>query len=82
MRLKVPEVERLENLLANPDLFAAIAAGYRRQAHADCVADSVHEKRRQPRRGRHDPFHSHSGLGEPHVEREIGFRREATVDRN
>src|SRR5881628_1430551 len=78
----MPDVERLADLLADPDLLTAIAAGCWRQAPPDRSADPLQEKSRESRGRSHDTLHAHPGFREPQVEREIGFRCKAAVNRD
>ncbi len=80
LRREDAEPERLEDLLGDLDLLGPVAAGPRREGHADRVADPFLEEDGQPGRARHDALHSHARLGEAEVERVVGAGRQAPVD--
>ena len=80
LRGEAPETERLEDLLRHLHLFGPVAAGRRRQGHADGVADALLQQDAEPRRAGDDPLGAEPGLGQPEVERVVAAGREHAVD--
>ena len=76
------QAERLEQLAGGVHLFAAVAAGLRRQRDANRVADAFREQHAHRRRRPHEPLQSHAGFGEAEMQRLVGLARQRAIDRN
>ena len=74
------QAERLQDLARGVHLFAPIAAGPRRERHANRVADAFVQQNRQRRRRPRDALHAHAGFGEAEVQRLIRLLREVAID--
>src|SRR5690606_19541923 len=71
LRREAAQLHRLEDLLRNADFFRAVAAGTRRERHADRVADPFLQQDGEARGGCDDALHAEAGLGESEVERVV-----------
>src|SRR6185436_13713899 len=82
LRREVTEPERLEDLLADPHLLGAVAAGSGSEAGADGVADALEQQHRERGGGGDDALGAEPGLGEAQVQRVVATRSDRAVDRD
>src|SRR5579864_3752169 len=64
---------RLQNLLANKNLFSAIAVRSRCKRYANGIANAFLQKHREPRRAADNALCAHAGFGKTEMERVIAL---------
>ena len=79
MRREVAERQRLQDLLRDAHLFAAIAIRFRGERDANGVADPFLQQDRERGGTRHDTLHAHAGFGEAQVQWVVVARGEQAV---
>ena len=82
LRREDAEAHRLQQLLRDPHLLRAVAAGLGRQRNADRVAETLLQQHAERGRRGDDPFRPHAGFGEAEMQGIVRPLGQHAVDRD